>query len=223
MSTAPQLSKQFKREMLTAFRQPGDALAPVVFYLIIGTLFPLALGSDPRLLTQIGPGAIWIAALLAMLLSLHRLFRPDLDNGYLEQLLLMPCPLFLLIAARLLAQWLQTALPLLLATPLLAEGFDLSAGLLPVLLCSLLLGTPVLLCVGAINEALTLASRGGALLALLVLPLYVPPLVFGSGAVYAVSFGESPAGHLSLLAALSLFAVMFAPVTIAAALRISID
>jgi len=209
--------------MLGAVRQPGDALAPVVFYLIVGMLFPLALGSDPRLLAQIGPGAIWIAALLAVLLSLHKLFRSDLDNGYLDQLLLIPCPLFLLIGARLLAHWLQTGLPMLLVTPLLAESFGLDYALLPVLLAALALGTPVLLLLGAINEALTLTSRGGALLALLVLPLYVPTLVFGSGAVYAVHFGESPAGHLSLLAALALVTLLFAPWAVATALRISID
>jgi len=217
------LGKQFAREMLGAFRQPGDALAPVVFYLIIGTLFPLALGSDPQLLAKIGPGVIWIAALLAVLLSLHKLFRGDMDNGYLDQLLLLPCPLFLLVGARLLAHWLQTGLPMLLVTPLLAEGFGLNYDLLPVLLVSLALGTPILLVLGAINEALTLASRGGALLALLVLPLYVPTLVFGSGAVYAVQFGESPAAHLSLLAALALVSLLFAPWAVATALRISID
>ncbi len=217
------LRKQFAREMLGAFRQPGDALAPVVFYLIVGTLFPLALGSDPQLLTKIGPGAIWIAALLAVLLSLHRLFRADMDNGYLDQLLLIPCPLFLLLGARLLAHWLQTGLPILLATPLLAEGFGLDYALLPVLLASLALGTPILLLLGAINEALTLASRGGALLALLVLPLYVPALVFGSGAVYAAHFGESPAAHLSMLGALALVSVLFAPWAVATAVRISID
>lgn len=218
-----QLKNQFAREMLSAFRQPGDALAPVVFFLIIGTLFPLALGSDPQLLVKIGPGAIWIAALLSVLLSLHRLYRADLESGYLDQLLLMPSPLFLLVTARLFAHWLQTGLPMLLATPLLAEAFGLNYQLIPVLLASLALGTPVLLVLGAINEALTLASRGGALLALLVLPLYVPTLVFGSGAVYAVQFGESPAAHLSLLAALSLFTVLFAPWAVAAALRISVD
>ncbi|MBL4621555.1 MAG: heme exporter protein CcmB, partial [Immundisolibacteraceae bacterium] len=176
------LKNQFAREMLCAFRQPGDALAPVVFFLIIGTLFPLALGSDPQLLVKIGPGAIWIAALLSVLLSLHRLYRADLESGYLDQLLLMPSPLFLLVNARLFAHWLQTGVPMLLATPLLAEAFGLNYQLIPVLLASLALGTPVLLVLGAINEALTLASRGGALLALLVLPLYVPTLVFGSGA-----------------------------------------
>jgi len=217
------LRKQFAREMLGAFRQPGDALAPVVFYLIVGTLFPLALGADPQLLVKIGPGAIWIAALLAVLLSLHKLFRADLDNGYLDQLLLLPCPLFLLIGARLLAHWLQTGLPILLVTPLLAESFGLDYNLLPVLLASLAIGTPVLLVLGAINEALTLASRGGALLALLVLPLYVPTLVFGSGAVYAVQFGESPAAHLSLLGALAVVSLLFSPWAVATALRISID
>jgi len=213
------LRKQFAREMLGAFRQPGDALAPVVFYLIVGTLFPLALGSDPQLLAKIGPGAIWIAALLAVLLSLHRLFRADMDNGYLDQLLLI----FLLLGARLLAHWLQTGIPILLATPLLAEGFGLDYALLPVLLASLALGTPILLLLGAINEALTLASRGGALLALLVLPLYVPTLVFGSGAVYAVHFGESPAAHLSLLGALALVSLLFAPWAVATAVRISVE
>lgn len=217
------LKKQFAREMLGALRQPGDTLAPVVFYLIVGTLFPLALGSDPQLLAKIGPGAIWIAALLAVLLSLHNLFRQDMENGYLDQLMLVPCPLFLLVGARLLAHWLQTGVPMLLVTPLLAESFGLNYSLLPVLLVSMALGTPILLLLGAINEALTLASRGGALLALLVLPLYVPTLVFGSGAAYAVQYGENPAAHLSLLAALALISLMFAPWAVATALRISND
>ncbi|MEL0084073.1 MAG: heme exporter protein CcmB [Gammaproteobacteria bacterium] len=217
------LKKQFAREMLGALRQPGDTLAPVVFYLIVGTLFPLALGSDPQLLAKIGPGAIWIAALLAVLLSLQNLFRQDMENGYLDQLMLVPCPLFLLVGARLLAHWLQTGVPMLLVTPLLAESFGLNYSLLTVLLVSMALGTPILLLLGAINEALTLASRGGALLALLVLPLYVPTLVFGSGAAYAVQYGENPAAHLSLLAALALISLMFAPWAVATALRISND
>ena len=218
------LRRLFLRELLLAWRRPGDALLPVVFFAIVGSLFVFGIGSEPALLRAVGPGVVWIAAVLATLLGLHRLFAAEQQSGTLEQLLLSPCPLALAVAVKVLAQWLTSGLPLALAAPLLALGFGLNFGDLGVLLVGLLLGTPVLHLLGAISAALTLGLRGGgALLGLLVLPLYVPVLIFGSGAVQAAAQGFGAGPNLSLLAAMLVLATVFAPWATAAALRISLD
>lgn len=218
------IRKVFRRELLIAWRRPGDALLPLAFFVIVGSLFPLGVGAEPQLLRSIGPGVVWIAAVLATLLGLPRLFAADQQGGALEQLLLSPAPLALLVAVKVLAQWLTSGLPLALAAPLLALGFGLNFGDLAVLIAGLLLGTPLLHLLGAISAALTLGLRGGgALLGLLVLPLYVPVLVFGSGAVQAAAQGFGAGANLSLLAAMLALALVFAPWATAAALRISLD
>lgn len=218
------IGQVFRRELLLAWRRPGDALLPLAFFVIVGSLFPLGVGAQPQLLRSIGPGVVWIAAVLATLLGLPRLFASDQQSGALEQLLLSPAPLALLVAIKVAAQWLTSGLPLALAAPVLALGFGLNCGDLAVLIAGLLLGTPLLHLLGAISAALTLGLRGGgALLGLLVLPLYVPVLIFGSGAVQAAAQGFGPGANLSLLAAMLALALVFAPWATAAALRISLD
>jgi heme exporter protein B len=187
-------------------------------------LFPLGIGPEPLLLKKIAPGILWVAALLATLLGMPRLLAADYLDGTLEQMLISPSPLGLLITGKILAHWLLGGLPLVLLAPLLGLQFDLDSAALGVLMLSLLLGTPVLSLIGAIGAALTLGVRGGgALLALLILPLFIPVLIFGAGAVEAQINGLSPDGHLSLLAALFFFSLCFAPWATTAALRISLD
>lgn len=212
------------RELLVAWRRPGDSLAPVAFFVLIGTLFPLGSGADPALLRAVGPGVLWSAALLAALIGVQRLYATDHASGALEQLLLTPAPLGLLVAVRVGAQWLSSAGPLIALAPLLALSFRLEWGQIPALVAGLLLGTPVLYLLGAIGAALSLAARaGGLLLGLLVLPLAVPVLVFGAGAVHAAGRGLEVAPNLALLGALLALAVVFAPWAAGAALRIALD
>jgi heme exporter protein B len=218
------IGQVFRRELLLAWRRPGDTLLPLAFFVIVGSLFPLGVGAEPALLHAIGPGVVWIAAVLATLLGLPRLFAADQHSGALEQLLLSPTPLALLVGAKITAQWLTCGLPLALAAPVLALAFGLNFADLAVLLAGLLLGTPLLYLLGAISAALTLGLRGGgALLGLLVLPLYVPVLIFGAGAVQAAALGFGAGANLSLLAAMLVLAAVFAPWAAAAALRISLD
>ncbi len=210
------------RDLLIAARRRSDVLTTFFFFVIVVSLFPLGVGPQPDTLREIAPGVVWVAALLAAMLSLARMFGADHADGTLEQLVLMPQPLTLLVLAKILAHWLTTGLPLVLIAPLLGLQFDLPGDALATLLWSLLIGTPALSLIGAVGAALTLGVRGGgALTALLVLPLYVPVLVFGAGAVTATATGMGAAGHLSLLAAMSLAALVFAPWATAMALRIS--
>lgn len=210
------------RDFRLLWRRRGDALNPVLFALLVVSLFPFALGPESQVLSRIAPGVIWVAVLLAGLLSLDTLFRSDLDDGSLEQLLLAPHPLSLLVACKILVHWLSTALPLIVATPLLAELLFLPEGQLEVLLQSLLLGTPLLSLIGAVVVALTVGMRrSGMLLALLALPLYVPVLIFGAGSVMAAAQGQPYTGALLLLGAGLALAVVLAPLTAAAALRIA--
>ena len=211
------------RELRTAARRPMDALGALLFFVVVGTLFALAVGPDPALLRAIGPGVVWVAALLALLVSLHRLFVPELEDGVLEQLLLSPRSMIGLVWAKLLAHWLVTCLPLLLAAPLLGLQFELSAQAIGILLVSLLLGTPTLSLLGALGAALTLGLRGNALLALIMLPLCVPVLIFGSGAVGASQQGLSASPHLSILGAWLLLAALLCPWAVAAALRLAVE
>ena len=212
------------RDLLIAARRRSDVLTTFFFFVIVVSLFPLGVGPQPDTLREIAPGVVWVAALLAAMLSLARMFGADYADGTLEQLVLTPQPLTLLVLSKVLAHWLTTGLPLVLMAPLLGLQFDLPGDALATLLVSLLIGTPALSLVGAVGAALTLGVRGGgALTAVLVLPLYVPVLVFGAGAVTASATGMGVAGHLSLLGAMSLAALVFAPWATAMALRISLE
>jgi len=192
-----------RRDLLLAWRRRSDVATAVLFFVIVVSLFPLAIGPEPNLLRAIAPGIIWVAALLACMLSLTRTFESDHADGTLDQMLLAATPLGLIVIARVFAHWLVSALPLVALAPVLALQFDLEPDLLPLLVAALLLGTPVLSLVGAIGAALTLGLRGGGvLLALLVLPLYVPVLIIGAGALDAAAGGLSALPHLLLLAAL---------------------
>jgi heme exporter protein B len=212
------------RDLLLAWRRRGDVATALLFFLIVASLFPLGVGAEPNLLRAVAPGVIWVCALLSCMLSLRRLFEADYDDGTLEQLLLGAAPLGVIAAAKALAHWLLSGLPLAAIAPLIALQYDLPAGLFGVLALSLLLGTPVLSLIGAIGAALTLGLRGGGvLLSLLVLPLYVPVLIIGAGAVEMAAAGLAPGGQLLLLAAMLVVAAAFAPWAVAAALRISLE
>ncbi|HEX6295715.1 MAG TPA: heme exporter protein CcmB, partial [Burkholderiales bacterium] len=210
------------RDLLLALRRRADVATALLFFVIVASLFPLAIGAEPNLLREIAPGVIWVAALLSSLLSLRRLFESDHADGTLEQMLLGAAPLGVVVLAKAAAHWLASGLPLVAIAPLLALQYDLPAVLYPVLALSLALGTPVLSLIGAIGAALTLGLRGGGvLLALLVLPLYVPVLILGAGAVEMSAAGSGGEAQLLLLAAALVFAAAFAPWAIAGALRIS--
>ena len=212
------------RDLLAALRRRADLLTVIVFFALVASLFPLGVGPDVALLRVMGPGVVWVAALLASMLALTRLFAGDYADGTLEQLALAPQPLTLLVLAKVAAHWLVTGLPLVVIAPLLGLQFNLSADAQWVLLASLSLGTPTLSLIGAVGAALPLGVRGGgALLALLVLPLYVPVLIFGAGAVEASAAGLGAGAHLSLLGALLLVALVFAPWATAVSLRIAVE
>jgi heme exporter protein B len=213
-----------KRDLLLAARKPADIASPLVFFAIVVSLFPLGVSPEPAILRTLAPGVLWVAALLATLLSLNRLFAADYADGTLELLALSPQPLALLAAAKVTAHWLTTGLPLIILSPLLALQLALPDKALGTLLLALLLGTPVLSLLGSVGAALTLGLRGGGvLLSLLVLPLYTPILIFGAGAVTAAAAGLSPEAYLSLLGAFLVAALGFASWATAAALRISLD
>lgn len=214
----------FMRDLRGVLRRRTDAAAALVFFVIVVSLFPLGVGADPALLRTMAPGVVWVAALLASMLSLARLFADDHQDGTLEQLLLSSTPLPLLVLAKMAAHWLTSGLLLALASPLLALQFDLSGSSIAVLAASLLLGTPLLSLIGGIGAALTVGVRGaGVLLSLLVLPLVVPVLIFGAGAVGASEAGLGAAAHFSLLGAMLALALVLAPLAAAAALRIAIE
>ena len=212
------------RDLRLAMRRQADIASVLFFFIIVVSLFPLGIGPEPSLLRKLAPGVLWVAALLATMLSLPRLFADDHRDGTLEQLALAPHPRGLVVLGKVIAHWLVSGLPLTLLAPLLGVQFDLSGEALGMLTLSLLLGTPALSGIGAIGAALTLGVRGGGvLLSLLILPLYIPVLIFGSGAVEAVVAGMSAQAHLSLLGALTLGSVFFAPWPTAAALRIALE
>jgi len=212
------------RDLLLALRRKSDVGTALLFFVIVASLFPLGVGAEPNLLRAIGPGVIWVAALLSSMLSLSRLFADDHADGTLEQMLLGAAPLGVIVSAKTAAHWLVSGLPLVLIAPLLAIQYDLSASLIGVLVLSLLIGTPVLSMIGAIGAALTLGLRGGGvLLSLLVLPLYVPVLVMGAGSVDMAAAGLAPDAQLLLLTAMLIVAAVFSPWAVAAALKISIE
>jgi heme exporter protein B len=212
------------RDLRLALRRRSDIVSALFFFIIVVSLFPLGVGPEPELLRNLAPGVLWVAALLSTLLSLPRLFADDHRDGTLEQLALAPQPLGLIVLGKVFAHWLVSGLPLTLLAPVLGIQFDLSSEALWTLVISLLIGTPALSGIGAIGAALTLGVRGsGVLLSLLVLPLYIPVLIFGAGAVDAVVTGLGAQAHLSLLGALTLGGVFFAPWPTAAALRIALE
>jgi heme exporter protein B len=212
-----------RRDLLLVWRRRGDAAQPVLFAVLIVALFPLALGPEQKALALIAPGIIWVAVLLSGLLSLDTLFRGDLEDGSLEQFLLAPQPLAALVFGKVAVHWMTSALPLLLATPLLGELVFLPPGLLGPLWLSLLLGTPLLSLIGAVIVALTVGMRrSGMLLALLALPLYTPVLIFGAGSVIAASQGMPYAGALLLMGAGLALALVLAPLAAASALRVAL-
>lgn len=212
------------RDIRLAVRQRGELAQPLVFFAAVATLFPLALGPEPELLERIAPGIIWVAALLAALLPMDRMFRPDYEDGTLEQMLLSPHPASVLALAKVVAHWLTTGVPVILLAPLVALFLQLPAQAVPALLATLALGTPLLSLIGAIGVALTVGLRsGGPLLALLLLPLYIPVLIFAAGAVDRAAAGLPVAGPIYLLAAMLVLALTLAPMAIAASLRISLS
>ena len=212
------------RDLRLALRRRSDIVSALFFFIIVVSLFPLGVGPEPELLRTLAPGVLWVAALLSTLLSLPRLFADDHRDGTLEQLALAPQPLGLIVLGKVFAHWLVSGLPLTLLAPILGIQFDLSSEALWTLVISLLIGTPALSGIGAIGAALTLGVRGsGVLLSLLVLPLYIPVLIFGAGAVDAVVTGLGAQAHLSLLGALTLGGLFFAPWPTAAALRIALE
>ncbi len=212
------------RDLRLLWRRRGDALQPLLFALLVVVLFALALGGDRALLAKLAPAVLWVAALLAGLLALDTLFRGDAEDGSLEQWLLAPVPLAWLVAVRTLIHWAATALPLVIASPLLGELLYLPRAQLPVLMASLLLGTPLLALLGAVVAALTVGMRrSGILVALLALPLYVPVLVFGAGSVAVAAQGQDPSAALLYLGAGLALALVLAPLAAAAAIRIALD
>lgn len=212
------------RELVLAYRHRGELANPMLFFLMIVSLYPLGISPEPEILRTIAPGVVWIAALLATLFSLENLFRTDFHDGTLEQLLLSPHPLPLLIIAKVLAHWLISGLPMLLLAPLLGLLLDLPAKGLWALIATLALGTPLLSLIGAIGTALIVGlRRGGILLTLLVIPLYIPVLIFATDAVSAAAAGLPISGQLYFLAALLVLALTLVPLALAAAIRISLS
>ncbi|GAB6259917.1 heme exporter protein CcmB [Photobacterium sp. R1] len=213
-----------RRELLIAFRRQADVFNPLWFFIIVITLFPLGIGPEPNLLARIAPGIIWVAALLAALLSLERLFRDDFVDGSLEQMMLMPTPLPVLALAKVIAHWVLTGLPLLLISPLLAILLSLDWSTWQAVVLTLLIGTPTLSFLGAIGVALTVGLRkGGVLLSLLILPLFIPVLIFATSAIEAASLGMGYQGQLALMGAMLAGAATLAPFAIAVSLRVSVN
>jgi heme exporter protein B len=213
-----------RRDLILALRRRSDLFTTLIFFVIVVSLFPLGIGPELDTLRLIAPGVVWVAALLASMLALERLFAADYADGSLEQMLLTPQPLSLLVLGKVTAHWLVTGLPLVLMAPVLGLQYDLSVDALGVLMGTLLLGTPALSLIGAIGAALTLGLRGGGVLvALLVLPLFIPVLIFGAGAVEASVSGLGGEGHLSLLGAILVVSLVFAPLACSAALRVSME
>jgi heme exporter protein B len=213
-----------RRDLMLAVRHRAEMANPILFFVLVTSLFPLGIGANPVLLEAVAPGVIWVAALLAALLSIENVFRSDFEDGSLEQYLLSSHPLSVLVLAKITAHWLVTGLPLLLISPLLGILMGLPIDAIKILFITLLLGTPVLSLIGAVGVALTVGLRkGGMILSLLVLPLYVPVLIFASSAVDTAAAGLPVTAHLSLITALLLLALSLSPFATAAALRVSLS
>jgi heme exporter protein B len=214
----------FSRDFRLALRNPGETVLVIAFFVLVASLFPLGVGADTRLLERIGPGVIWVCALLAAFLSLPTMFASDYADGSLEQMTLSAHPMIGWVSGKIAAHWIMTGLPLTVLSPLLALQYGLDAGTLMILAAALVIGTPILSLLGAACSALTLGARGGGmLLALLALPLFVPVLIFGAGAAEAQASGLSPSPHLSLLGAGLIIAAMGLPAAVCLAVRIALD
>jgi len=224
MSMGSVILATIRRELLLALRSPGDVINPLMFFVISISLFPLGGGADTDFLSGIASGVIWVTALLAIMFSMDSLFRADYEDGSLEQLLMSPQPLYFLLLAKVFSHWLLSCLPIIILAPLFAEMLAMpDAGRMPLVL-GLLLGTPILCLLGAIGMGLTVGlSRSGLLLAVLILPLYIPVLVFGTGMVQAAMGSLPYTGLLALLGALLIAAICLSPLAIGAALRISVN
>ena len=217
------LYSALKRDLLLVFRHRNDIINPLAFFLMVSVLFPLGVSPDPTFLSEVAPGVIWVAALLACLLSVDGIFRTDYEDGSLEQMLVSSESLLVVVLAKVLTHWLVSGFCLAIISPLVAMMFFLPEQGYFALIVSLLLGTPTLSLIGAIGAALTVAlKKGGVLISLLVLPLYIPVLIFGAGAVQAGAMGLPIQGYLALLAAILVLSLMLAPFAISAALKISV-
>ncbi|MGS0683164.1 heme exporter protein CcmB [Shewanella sp. 125m-7] len=215
-------STLLKRDLQIAIRHRGDIFNPLLFFVLVVTLFPLGIGPEPQVLTRVAPGIIWVAALLASMLSLERLFKADYVDGSLEQMLLSPQPLPLMVLAKVLAHWILTGVPLILVAPLLAVLLHLDGNSYGALIATLALGTPVLSLLGAIGVALTVGLRkGGVLLSLLILPLYIPVLIFATSAIDAAGMNLPYDGQLAIIGAMLVGSLTLAPFAIGASLRVS--
>ena len=213
-----------QREMALGLRHKGEVLTPLMFFVVVASLFPLGVGPESALLLRMAPGVLWVSALLAAMLSMQRMFATDYADGSLEQMVLSATPLALLVLAKAVSHFLLSGLPLVLMAPVLGLQYGLDNRALGILMLSLLLGTPTLSLIGSIGAALTLGVRGaGVLLSLLILPLYIPVLIFGAGAVEADAAGMGISGYLSLLAALLVLSLFFSPLATSAALKISLE
>ena len=211
-----------KRDLTIAFRHKDDMINPLLFFVIVVTLFPLGIGPEANTLSRIAPGIIWVAALLSTLLSLDRLFKSDYNDGSLEQMLISPLPVFILVLAKIVAHWLITGLPLIIIAPLLAVLLHLQESSYMALFVTLLIGTPVLSFIGAIGAALTVGiKKGGVLLSLIVLPLYIPVLIFATGAIDAASMNLPYGGQLAIIAAIFVLSLTLAPFAVSSALKVS--
>lgn len=213
-----------QRDLLVAFRRRAELMNPVLFYVIVVTLFPLGVSPDVEFLSQLAPGVVWVAALLAALISMESIFRQDFDDGSIEQLFLSQHPPTLLIFGKVIAHWLITGVPMLVIIPLMALLLYIPNQAIPTLFVTVLLGTPILSLIGAIGVALTAGLRGGGvLLGLLVLPLYIPVLIFASSAVGSAIDGLAVSGQLAILGAGLILALILAPLAISASLKISMS
>jgi heme exporter protein B len=212
-----------KRELLIAFRRQADVFNPLWFFIIAITLFPLSIGPEPNLLARIAAGIVWVAALLSALLSLERLFRDDFQDGALEQMMLMPIPLSIVVLSKVVAHWVLTGLPLIIISPLLAILLSLDFNTWKAVVLTLIVGTPTLSFIGAIGVALTVGlQKGGVLLSLLILPLYIPILIFATSAIDSASLGVMYNGQLAILGAMFVGSMTLTPFAISAALRVSV-
>ena len=212
------------RDLKIAFRSPGDLINPLMFFLIVTCLFPLSIGSSPERLAEVAPGIIWVTALLSTLLGLEVLFKQDFEDGTLEQLCLAPAPLSLLVFAKISAHWLVYGLPIVIIGPLIGILLHLNTDAFGTLILSLLIGTPSLSLIGAIGVGLTAGiRRGGVLLTLLILPLYIPVLIFGASAIQSAAIGLDAAGQLYILSSILTFSLISTPFAAAAAIKISIN
>lgn len=224
LSLTSAFSLLLKRDLTLAYRRRAELVNPLLFFVLVTAMFPLGIGNDPKLIQAVGPGVIWVAALLAALLSLDSMFRSDFEDGSLEQFMLSAHPVSILVLAKIMAHWMVTGLPLFIAAPLLATMLNIPAEAIPTLMLTLVLGTPVLSLIGSVGVALTVGlRRGGVILSLLVLPLFVPVLIFATDAVNTAIVGIPTTAQLSILSAMLVGFLVLAPPATAASLRISLS